>query len=440
MAKIIKLSASNIKKLVAVEIVPVGNVVKITGKNGAGKSSVLDSIVMAFAGGKNLPKRPIRDGETEAQVVVETEEFTITRTFTEKSSYLEVRNKDGVKVASPQALLDKMLGQISFDPLEFFDDRRYDAKARKKLLLDMLGLDFTKTDEQITALYDKRTDVNREAARFKAAATQIVVPTDTPDEPVDLAELQEQLDTANEMNAELTTHEANQKAAKMQLTGCDSRARYAQTEVDRLKEAIAEAEKNLVKATKERDTLKATVAKFKAPEYIDTAAIVEQMTSIGEVNAAVAKKQDKANHLTAMNAAEKQSDEISKQMKSLESNKTAALAKSKMPIPGLAIGVDGLEFEGHPIEQIADSEKLRVGIAIGMATNPTLKVLRIIDGSLLDKNSMKIISDMVKAEDYQCWVECVDDTGKVGIYIEDGAVVEQPKKGKGKKPLNDLVE
>ena len=38
--KIIRLSAENVKRLVAVEIEPTGNLVEITGKNGAGKTSV----------------------------------------------------------------------------------------------------------------------------------------------------------------------------------------------------------------------------------------------------------------------------------------------------------------------------------------------------------------------------------------------------------------
>ena len=37
--KIVRLTAENIKRLVAVEITPDGNVVQITGKNGAGKTS-----------------------------------------------------------------------------------------------------------------------------------------------------------------------------------------------------------------------------------------------------------------------------------------------------------------------------------------------------------------------------------------------------------------
>ena len=46
--KIIKLQAENIKKLRAIEISPDGPVVKITGKNAAGKSTVLDSISWAL--------------------------------------------------------------------------------------------------------------------------------------------------------------------------------------------------------------------------------------------------------------------------------------------------------------------------------------------------------------------------------------------------------
>lgn len=47
--KIIALQAENVKRLVAIEIRPDGNLVQITGKNGAGKTSVLDCIWWALA-------------------------------------------------------------------------------------------------------------------------------------------------------------------------------------------------------------------------------------------------------------------------------------------------------------------------------------------------------------------------------------------------------
>jgi hypothetical protein len=35
---------------------------------------------------------------------------------------------------------------------------------------------------------------------------------------------------------------------------------------------------------------------------------------------------------------------------------------------------------------------------------------------------MKIVSDMAETKDYQLWVEKVDESGQVGIVIEDGMV------------------
>ena len=59
--KITKLISKNILNLKAVEIEPDGNMVIISGKNAAGKTSILESIFFALTG--KLPKKPIREGE-----------------------------------------------------------------------------------------------------------------------------------------------------------------------------------------------------------------------------------------------------------------------------------------------------------------------------------------------------------------------------------------
>jgi len=67
--RIVRFSAENIKRLVAVEIEPDGSVVVISGSNGAGKSSCLDAIWLALGGGpaaRETP-RPIRDGQEHAR-------------------------------------------------------------------------------------------------------------------------------------------------------------------------------------------------------------------------------------------------------------------------------------------------------------------------------------------------------------------------------------
>jgi len=53
-----------------------------------------------------------------------------------------------------------------------------------------------------------------------------------------------------------------------------------------------------------------------------------------------------------------------------------------------------------------------------------LKVIRILDGSLLDSTNMNLIKEMAQGQDYQVWVEVVDESGKVGITIENGEIKE----------------
>lgn len=79
--KIVKLQAENFKRLRAVEIVPKGAVVEISGKNAQGKSSVLDSIWAAVGGKDMSPAAPIRAGENSAKVSVDLGELVVTRTW-----------------------------------------------------------------------------------------------------------------------------------------------------------------------------------------------------------------------------------------------------------------------------------------------------------------------------------------------------------------------
>jgi DNA repair exonuclease SbcCD ATPase subunit len=84
--RIVKFQAENIKRLVVVEIAPTGNVVQITGKNGAGKTSVLDAIYWALCGKDNIQSVPIRNGASEARIRLDLGEVIVTRKFTKRES------------------------------------------------------------------------------------------------------------------------------------------------------------------------------------------------------------------------------------------------------------------------------------------------------------------------------------------------------------------
>lgn len=198
--KIVRLTAENVKKIRVVEITPSGAVVQITGRNGSGKSSVLDAIWWALAGTKHIQSVPIRKGATSARVTLDMGEIVVTRRFTEKDSTLTVENAEGARYRSPQRMLDDLIGALSFDPLAF---SRMEPKAQFEELkrLVPLEIDVDQLDGLNRADFADRTEVNRQAKAARAQADGIVVPGDLPAEPIDAKALMDQIDRAAAVNA-----------------------------------------------------------------------------------------------------------------------------------------------------------------------------------------------------------------------------------------------
>ena len=70
--KIMRVEARDVKGLEYAAFDTAGRAVTVIGgKNGNGKSSLLDAIAMAIGGPKLFPKKPVRDGADKAVVTVE---------------------------------------------------------------------------------------------------------------------------------------------------------------------------------------------------------------------------------------------------------------------------------------------------------------------------------------------------------------------------------
>ena len=91
-------------------------------------------------------------------------------------------------------------------------------------------------------------------------------------------------------------------------------------------------------------------------------------------------------------------------------------------MPGLGFDDDGVTLDGVPFAQASAAEQLRVSVAMAMALNPKVRIIRITDGSLLDSENLALIEEMAGANGFQVWIERVDESGAVGVVIEDGEV------------------
>lgn len=397
--RILQLRAENIKRLVVVEITPDGNIVKISGKNGSGKTSVLDAIWWALDGAKNIQKKPIRDGAESGYIEIDLGEMVVTRTFTGKDSYLKVTNADGAAFSKPQQVLDKLLGKLSFDPLEFLRQKPADQVATLEAIA---GVDGAEVREANKADYDTRRDLNRDAKAAKARADAIEVgPEDPGLTEIDVTELHARIASATQVK-----YEREQRRLKMEeLSG----------RIERGKKAIAELEKEFA------DLVDAAES---APEPEDIEAMQSEFATAKGVNEAVRRVRERQQHLDEVESLQHQANELTDAMEARTKAFRAAVAASKLPVDGLGLDLDEncVTFNGLPLEQASRAEQTRISTAIAMNANPTIRVIRIQDGSLIGKDELALISKMADDEDYQIWMEVVDETGKVGIMLEDGMV------------------
>lgn len=408
--KIISLKSENIKRLSAVEITPEGNVVKISGKNAQGKSSILDSIFWALGGEKVIQGKPIREGADKACITLDLGDLVVERRFTQKASTLTVKNKDGAKFSSPQKMLDELVGRLTFDPLEFM---RMDAKKQADTLRDLCGLDFTALDSQRKEFFEERAATNRQVKDLSGQLKAIVVPEDAPDEEIDVADLAAQITAGNAHNAKISAMEATQEQRRQKIHQVRELQQKLAAELEEAK--LAEAE--LIKAGS------AAKVEIEAMVPVDLASLQHQINNAKAINEGARAKAEYDRVKLAHDTASLDAETLTENIAEVDSRKAAMIREAKLPVDGLGFADDGsVTYNGIPLSQSSSAEQLRVSIAMAMSLNPKLRVLRITDGSLLDSESWKIVEKMAADGDYQAWCECVDETGLVGVYIEDGHV------------------
>jgi DNA repair exonuclease SbcCD ATPase subunit len=413
--RIISIEVENFKRLRAARIEPAAGMNRIVGKNGAGKSSVLDAIFAALCGSKASPDMPIRDGEQSAVVslVIEApdgDKFRVTRKWAGDKTTLDVTTMEGAKYPAGQTMLDGLIGKLSFDPLQFAMQNPAEQAAT---LAKIAGVDLADISKRRMLLFNERTLVNRQAkdAHAQLSAMPIV---NAPDAEVKIADILAELRQGQEHNGKI---EAAKKAA------ADAERDY----LDAVKRMTAIAEQ--LDAARHA----ATVANAKAEAAVD---VVAAMTAVDlgpiqtraenaeAVNASVRARKARTDKQAEVSKYMAKADELTARIEAMDKSRDDAVAAANLPITGLTITEDGVLFNGIPFSQSSQAERIRVSVAIGLALNPQLKLMLIREASLLDDKSMAILGEMAEAADAQVFVERVGGDGEQGIRIVDGEVAE----------------
>jgi predicted ATP-dependent endonuclease of OLD family len=411
--KIIQLTSENIKRIRAVTITPDGNLVVIGGDNANGKTSVLDSIAMALGGGKMIPDQPVRRGQKHGRVEIDLGDLIVERRFTSKGSTLMVMPKDGREpFKSPQGVLDKLVGKLSFDPLEFVTMK---PDAQLKTLKDLVGLDLSDLEQRRRSLYEDRSLANAEVKTLEGQLESLREHKDAPSEPVSVESLLTEIDDAE-------IHNSNGAALQLSLKSNEDAVKRCEDEIARLRARAMELKAEQAIWETNAADVRLRLAMF---EPRDTESLKEQIKTAGEQNRKIQENELRKRLVTAMRKKSAESLNLTNKIEDVDAEKEQRLSEAEFPVPGLSFGEDGVLLNGLPFDQASSAEQLKVSIAMGIAMNPKLKVLLIRDGSLLDENSLAMVAKMADEHDMQIWLEKVGQDDSCSVIIEDGMIQEK---------------
>lgn len=188
-----RLRISQVLGIDELEIEP-GNVTVAEGRNGAGKSSLIEALRSVVQGGHDATL--VRHGADAGEVVLLLDDGTeIRKRITQAGSTLSVKDAEGKQVRAPQGYVNRLADALSFDPAAFL---RADDKRRAELFLEALPLELDRPallaavhgliDVPESSLrghpfdvlgaihkrvYDERTGINRAGKEKRATVEQL---------------------------------------------------------------------------------------------------------------------------------------------------------------------------------------------------------------------------------------------------------------------------
>lgn len=429
-----------------------GRSIEVTGSNGVGKTSIIDSIKYALTNDSSRDY-VIKNGESEGEIFIETDTgLTIDRKKrVNQADYKNIR-QDGKPVQSPEAFVRELFTPLQIDPVKFTQMSR---QEQNRIILDLIefdwdlnwikekfgeipqGVDYQQNILQVLndiqsekgVYFQTRQDINREIRNKTAFISDIA--KDIPQgfqaekwEAYDLSEAYTKITKAQEYNSHI-------ERAKLFKDSYDNKVRGFQAEmeiaVSNLKSAIAvereqisneiERKKAEIKAAEDKlNSLSDKIAdktKIFESEYREKVAKLDsdikvadeytgkQLVNISAMQAEVKTAEEMKKHLNEykrMKSMQNELETLEEHSKALTSKIELArelpgeiLKTATIPVKGLTVK-DGIPLiNGLPVSNLSEGEQLQLCVDVALSKPNSLQII-LIDGAekLSEKNRIAL--------------------------------------------------
>lgn len=429
-----------------------GRSIEVTGSNGVGKTSIIDSIKYALTNDSSRDY-VIKNGESEGEIFIETDTgLTIDRKKrVNQADYKNIR-QDGKPVQSPEAFVRELFTPLQIDPVKFTMMSR---QEQNRIILDLIefnwdlnwikekfgeipqGVDYQQNILQVLndiqsekgVYFQTRQDINREIRNKTAFISDIA--KDIPQgfqaekwETYDLSEAYTKITKAQEYNSRI-------ERAKLFKDSYDNKVRGYQAEmeiaVSNLKSAIvAEREQLTSEIERKKAEIKAAEDKLNSlsdkiadktkifeSEYREKVAKLDgdikvadeytgkQLVNISAMQAEVKTAEEMKKHLNEYKRMKSMQDELEaleEHSKVLTSKIELArelpgeiLKTATIPVNGLTVK-DGIPLiNGLPVSNLSEGEQLQLCVDVALSKPNSLQII-LIDGAekLSEKNRIAL--------------------------------------------------
>ena len=408
MVKINKLEIENVKRVKAVKLEPTANGLTIIGgRNGQGKTSILDSIAWALGGNKYKPSQAQREGSVlppNLHIVLDNG-LEIRRDG--KNSDLKVIDPSGNKAG--QQLLNSFVEEFSIN-LPKFIEANNSEKAKTLLQIIGVGEQLAVLEQQENEKYNQRTTIGQIADQKKKFAAEQVYYPDAPKDLVSVSELitqQQSILAKNGENARLRSQRDQLAQLKENID----------TEIDRLIAERADIETKL--AIAEKSTM----------DLIDesTEQLEQNIAQVEQINLKVRANldKDKANE-DAQNYKD-QYDGLTSEIEGIRLEKTKLLDNADLPLPGLSVAEGELLYNGQKWDNMSGAEQLKVSTAIVRKLNPECGFILVDKLEQFDLETLTEFGQWAETEQLQIIATRVSTGDECSIIITDGYGEEVPQ-------------
>lgn len=413
--KINELLIENVKRVKAVQFEPSADGLTIIGgRNGQGKTSVLDAIAWALGGNNYKPSVPERDGAlVPPNLHIELSNGLIVERKG-KNSTLKVTDPNGNK--SGQQLLNEFVSTLALDLPKFINGS---DKDKADSLLKILGIGdvLSQLDTKENQLYAQRTEVGRIADRKKKAADEMPMYPNVPKEPISATELIKQQQEILARNGE--NEQKRQNAARYERMLAE-----AQIAFDEAKAALQKAEQDCLTARK-------------SAEYLhdeSTAELEKNLAEIEALNIKIRANSTKEAAEVEANNLQQEYDGLTGQIESVREERSKLLDSAELPLPGLSVKDGKLIYNNMPWDGMSGSDQLKVATAIVRKLNPQCGFVLMDKLEQMDLETLQEFGAWLKQEGLQVIATRVSTGDECSIIIEDGMVKGDTEAVKEKAP------